>query len=44
MYDHTLHRGRKHFFVIVHKLLVQKKYQKFILKAALKWQTKNYSA
>ena len=26
MYDHTLHRGRKHFAVIVYKLLVQKKY------------------
>ena len=32
------------FVVIVHKLLVQNKYQKFILKTALKWQTKNYSA
>ena len=25
-YDHTLHRGREHIFVIVYKLLVQKKY------------------
>ena len=25
-YDNTLHRGRKHIFVIVYKLLVQKKY------------------
>ena len=26
MYDHTLHRGRKYFPVIVYKLSVQKKY------------------
>ena len=24
MYEHTLHRGRKHFVIIVYKLLVQK--------------------
>ena len=33
MYDHTLHRGRKHFYR--YKLLVQKKYLNFILKITL---------
>ena len=37
MYDHTLHRGRKHFFVIVYKLLVQNKYYKLKLSADLKF-------
>ena len=26
MYDHTLHRGKKHFVVIIYKLLLKKKY------------------
>ena len=36
MDDHTLHRRRNIFAVIVHKLPIQKKYLKVILKIALK--------
>ena len=35
MSDHTSHRGRKNFLVIVYKHLVQKKYSNAILKTAL---------
>ena len=38
MYDHTLHCGRKHVF-IVYKLSVLKKYHNVILKIALKLMT-----
>ena len=36
MYNHTLHCRKKMFVVIVYKILVQQKYQNFILKTALK--------
>ena len=36
LYNHKLHRGRKHFFIIVYKLLAQKKYQNVVLMIALK--------
>ena len=35
MYDHTLHREKNFFAVIVYKLLVQKKFQNVILKTIL---------
>ena len=40
MFDHTLHRGRNIFVHIVYMLLVQKNYEKVILKAALKLMAK----
>ena len=36
IYDHTLHCGKNVFAVIVYRVSVQKKYQKFILKIPLK--------
>ena len=36
MYNHTLHRRKNIFVVIVHKILVQKKYWHVILRTALK--------
>ena len=35
IYDHALHRGRKHFCRYCLQVLVQKKYQNVISKAAL---------
>ena len=40
MFDHTLHHGRKIFAYIVYMLLLQKNYEKIILKTALKLMAK----